>query len=354
MQAEIVGRVEAAGGAILAVDVGEVRADTAARWLSSTMLGMVAEYHRRVTGERTADAKRRAVARGVPPFPNVPPGLRRRDDDGTVGHDEKNTATVIAAFELRDSGASIDDVRKFLAANGIDRSFHGVQQMLRNRLYVGEIRFGDLVNDRAFPPLVDRALFERVQRRSVSRGRRAKSERLLARLGILRCGSCGARMVVGSANHGAYYLYRCPPNGDCARRVTISADLAECAVTAAVKELLAGMRGTASVERGAEEAVRDLERCEFELTAAVHAFTGLEDVDAARERLQELRQERDRARDRLDELQAATAPAITVTAGDWNLLTVDEQRALVRAVIDRVDVAPGRDADRVTVHPRSQ
>jgi DNA invertase Pin-like site-specific DNA recombinase len=72
VQAEVVERIERAGGAILAVDVGEVRADTASRWLSSTMHGLVAEYHRRSTSERTADAKRRAVMRGVPRFPNVP------------------------------------------------------------------------------------------------------------------------------------------------------------------------------------------------------------------------------------------------------------------------------------------
>ncbi|TML72285.1 MAG: recombinase family protein, partial [Actinobacteria bacterium] len=41
VQREVVERVEQAGGAIVAVDVGEVRADTASRWLSSPMLGMV-------------------------------------------------------------------------------------------------------------------------------------------------------------------------------------------------------------------------------------------------------------------------------------------------------------------------
>ena len=38
VQRELLERVEAGGGAILAVDVGEVRSDTASRWLSSTML----------------------------------------------------------------------------------------------------------------------------------------------------------------------------------------------------------------------------------------------------------------------------------------------------------------------------
>ena len=49
VQAEVVERIEKAGGAILAVDVGEVRADTASRWLSSTMLGLVAESSTRTS-----------------------------------------------------------------------------------------------------------------------------------------------------------------------------------------------------------------------------------------------------------------------------------------------------------------
>jgi hypothetical protein len=65
-----------------------------------------------------------------------------------------------------------------------------------------------------------------------------------------------------------------------------------------------------------------------------------------------MRDERDRARDRVDELRAAAVPAVTITAsGDWDLLTLDEQRALIRAVVERAEVSPGRGADRVSVQP---
>ena len=86
----------------------------------------------------------------------------------------------------------------------------------------------------------------------------------------------------------------------------------------------------------------------------MRAFTGLDDVDAARERLAELRDARDAARDRLAELQAAVVPAVTVSAGDWDSLSLDGRRALVRAVIDRVVIAPGRGPDRITIEPRRQ
>ena len=363
-QAEILERVEKAGGQILVVDVGEVSVDTASRWLSSTMLGMVAEYHRRVTKERTQDAKRRAIARGVPTFANVPPGyrLKREEDERgrphTVGIevDAKEARAVRRAFEMRADGATVMDVRAYLRAQGIERSFHGVQALLSSRMYLGELRFGDLVNDDpekgAPPAIVDPVTWQAVQKMRSVRGRRPKSDRLLARLGVLRCGTCGARMVVGSSREG-YSFYRCNPTSDCPRRVTVSADVAERTVVAEVKTLLRGVAGTASVAEGIAEAGREYERWEDELDAAVRAFSGLDDVAAARERLLELRGTRDRARLRLDELQVAAGPALRITAtDDWDSLTLDARRALIRAVIERADVVPGRGEGRITVKPR--
>jgi site-specific DNA recombinase len=355
VQAEVVERVERSGGAILAVDVGEIRADTASRWLSSSLLGMVAEYHRRTTAERTQDAKRRAVARGVAPFPNLPPGYRRGDD----GHIEpsEQAGAVAEAFRLRAEGATVMDVRAHLRSNGIERSFHGVSSLLASRVVIGELHFGAIVNLDSHPAIVERSTFERVQRMRSPRGRRPASERLLARLGVLRCGTCGARLVVGSTrqNGKMYAFYRCIPTSDCPRRVTIGAEIAEGIVVEAVKRLCAGIEGTASVAGGLEAAEGQLEAAENELDAAVRAFTGLEDVEAARERLTALREQRDAARDRLAVLRAAEVPMLAVSAfTDWERLTLDERQALIRAVIERVEVAPGRGTERLTVHALGQ
>jgi hypothetical protein len=133
----------------------------------------------------------------------------------------------------------------------------------------------------------------------------------------------------------------------------LSADFAESVVVEAVQQLLAGVTGTATTDTGIAQARGEVERLEAELEAAVRAFTGLDDVDAVRDRLTELRQQRDEARDRLDDLAATVLPAITVTARDWETLTLAEQRDLVRAVIDRAVVSPGRSRDRITVEPRT-
>jgi site-specific DNA recombinase len=351
VQREVTERVEQAGGAILAVDVGEVRADTASHWMSSTMLGAVAEYHRRTTAERTADAKRRAVDRGVAPFPNLPPYLKRGGDDEILV-DAKKARIVREAARMRADGATIAAVRAYLAKKGIKRSYHGTQALLTSRMLLGELRFGELLNERAFPAIIDAETWQRIQRVTVPRGRRAKSERLLARLGVLRCGTCGARMVVGTSQ-GRYGFYRCPPIGDCPQRLAIGAEIAERAVVAAVQDYLAGIEGRASVEGGADEAADELARRQEALDAAIRAFDGLGEEQATKERLAELREARDQARERHDELVAASAPAITVTAGDWDMLTLDEQRALIVAVIERATVSPGRGRDRISIEPRS-
>jgi hypothetical protein len=317
------------------------------------MLGAVSEYARRVTSERTHDSKRRAVARGVPPFPNVPPGFQRKED-GTLEPHPVEAPIVAEAFAVRADGATVMEVRAFLREHGIERSYHGVTSLLESRIVRGELRFGGLSNPDSHKPIVDERTWGRVQRMRSTRGRRAKRDRLLARVGVLRCGTCGARMVVGSANHGGYPLYRCPPVGDCPRRVTVSATLVERLVVDEVKRLLEGVTGSASIASGVEDAERELERCELELDAAVAAFSGLDDVASARERLLQLRDARDEARDRVEQLSAAVAPAVTVGAADWEDLTLDEQRALIRAVLESVTVTPGRGPERVTIQPRGE
>lgn len=239
----------------------------------------------------------------------------------------------------------------YLRKSRVRISYHGVQSLFSSRLLLGELRFGSMVNTDAFPPVIDPGTWQRLQRVSVPRGRRAKSERLLARLGVLRCGTCGSRMVVGSSQ-GQYGLYRCPPVGDCPQRVTISAQVAEHAVVEAVRELLAGIEGRASVEGGVRDAADELERRQVELEAAIRTLAGLEDEAAARERLQELRVARDEARERHDQLAAASAPAATLSSGDWDALTLDERRALIVAVVERAVVRPGRGSDRITVEAR--
>jgi hypothetical protein len=144
-----------------------------------------------VTGEKVAAARERVVARGVLPNSRISPGYVR-GGDGVLVVERPKARIVMQAFRRRDRGASLVEIQAWLAENGIERSISGVASMLRSRMYLGEIHFGELHNLNAHEPILkDRALFERVQLRTVSRARQAKSERLLARLGCCGAGRAG-------------------------------------------------------------------------------------------------------------------------------------------------------------------
>jgi hypothetical protein len=262
--------------------------------------------------------------------------------------------------ELRfeaDEYRALDDERvlvlyRYLVKHGIARSYSGTISLLESPLMVGELHFGDLVNESAHEPIVDRDLFSAVQRITVSKGRRGTSERLLARLGVLRCGTCGSRMVVGTTNNhgsGLYHFYRCSTNGDCPRKVTIGAEIAEQTVIEAVRTALQDIEGRVSAAANARDAESQLEQAELALRAAVQAFTGFEDVSETRERLIQLRQARDDAQARVDRLGGVGVALSINASADWERLTVDEKRSLIRATVQRASVSPGRGAERIAV-----
>jgi len=358
-QAEAMSRVQRAGGQLVAVDYGELSEDTAGQWLNATVWGMMAEYQRRSAKERAAEGQRRAVARGAIPFKNVPIGYRRRPD-GTLAVYEPEVPIVREAFEMRAAGTPIEAIRLFLRANGIERVSRGVTQTLANRLYVGELHFGEMVNLAACEPIIDRDLFDRVQAMKVPRGRIGKRDDLLARQGVLRCGQCDARMTVdGGSSPTSLRVYRCKGR-DCQQPAVISAYAVEHAVVDHVKNMLRGIREHAGNDAAFAAATAALDRAQASLDAAIEAFDGLGAEPAAGRRLQALKAERDAAQMEYEKAVARKGAAtVTVDIDDWDRLTLDEQRALIKAVLERVAVAPGvrgrgeqQGAGRLTFEPR--
>ena len=259
---------------------------------------------------------------------------------------------VLQAFKRRDQGASLLEIQAFLAENGIERALSGVAWMLRSRMYLGEIHFGELHNTRAHEAIVkDRALFERVQRRRVSRGRQAKSDRLLARLGVLRCGTCGSRMVINSDSGS----YRCGDTSAdrCRRRAAVKADRVEEMVLDAVRaySATADADGRASRRQQIREADEAIERASAGLDDTIRQLgelgllgraasretlekltTALDDAHAARARLGDAGESNTIGPDDIDKLRE---PAKRLAA--W--------RRLITDTVESVTVAPAMTAD---------
>jgi site-specific DNA recombinase len=356
-QGEAVERVERAGGQVRAVDVGSVSAGSAGQWLSGTMMGAISEYFRRSTAERTREAQAAAIRRGVAPYGRVPAGYRKRPD-GVFEPDPKTAPVVAEAFTMRARGETVNVVWRHLRAGGVAVTYGGAYALLHSRVVLGEIHFGGLEpNLEAHEPIVDRDTWDAVQRVRVPSGRKAQSERFLARLGVLRCGTCDSRMA-GSTATGArsagggggrkYAVYRCG-NKDCPRQMSIMAQLADDAVERVARAILSEARGRASVERERREAVTVLEREQARLDKLIELLDPFE--PAAERRIAAQTAERDDARDRVEELSGFEDVDV-IDVSRWDDLSVDVRRRAIQWALIRVRVLPGRGPRRLDFEPR--
>jgi site-specific DNA recombinase len=350
VRAQVLRLVEGAGGEVWTREEGRISNEDPTDEFNGTITTASARRERRVNGNKSRDAVARAISEGRVPWHSTTPGYDV--EDGRLVPNAE-APVVAAAFAMRADGATVKDVRAFLADHGIDYSYNGMHSLLASRVVLGEIHFGKYEpNLAAHPPIVDRELWKRVQRVKVPRGRYPASVRLLARTGVLRCGNCDHAMVAGARVQSGkrYPYYRCC-YVDCPARVVIAAELVEDLVVAELKRLMEDIRGTATGEDSVAEAACSLERAQAAYDAGMAVLDPLE--PAAVTRLGELRAARDEARERHEAAVAnSAATSVAVTAGDWDRLTLEERRGLIRAVIESVVVAPGgRGAERVTITP---
>jgi DNA invertase Pin-like site-specific DNA recombinase len=355
VQYEVLARLQAVNAKIVCLDYGEVRDDTAAEWFRAHTTGGNNEYYRRVTREKTMAANRLNVRKGVFPGP-LPFFARQRDPengDKVAEHDPRKVKLMQAAIRLRLDGATIREARAYLNRHGVEISYRGLQSAFASKLLVGRIEYGGEVNVESFTEVIDPETFGQLQRVRVTRGRRPKSERLLARLRILRCGTCGTLLQVGTSRT-SYPTYKCS-NADCARRVSISAPAAERELSEFVRARLKGLRGKSSKRAGLRKAQRELEQARERLESLVEMLDGSEDVGKTREKLAAARADRDAKAERVEQLRRAFGQEVTLDAfRNWDEITLAGRRDLISAVVESATVAPGRGDDRITIEPFSE
>ena len=135
---------------------------------------------------------------------------------------DPDTAHIVQeAFSLYANGESVADIcRKFNSAGyktakNTEFNRSSFKAMFRNTRYIGTYTYKDIVIENGIPAIIDKELFETVQRRlsktatAPARGK-AKVDYLLS--GKLFCGHCGASMngESGAGRHGkVYHYYSC-------------------------------------------------------------------------------------------------------------------------------------------------
>ena len=125
---------------------------------------------------------------------------------------------VLESFKKYNEGSTMKEIRDWLNENGIKNpvgsafTYNSVEHMLKNRRYIGELKFRDVVVPDAIPPIIPLELFEDVQEKIAKNKkaparRKAEDDYLLTTK--LFCGYCGALMFgeSGVSHTGKMYTY---------------------------------------------------------------------------------------------------------------------------------------------------
>ena len=125
---------------------------------------------------------------------------------------------VLESFTKYRDGLTMKEIRDWLNENGIKNpvggefTYNSVEHMLKNRRYIGELKFRDVVVPDAIPPIVPLELFDDVQEKIAKNKkaparRKAEDDYLLTTK--LFCGHCGALMFgeSGTSRTGEVHRY---------------------------------------------------------------------------------------------------------------------------------------------------
>jgi DNA invertase Pin-like site-specific DNA recombinase len=148
-------------------------------------------------------------------------GYRKSEND-TFEIDPEKADIVREIFSKYKSGLRMKDIVDEMNSRNIKTAIGGpfnessVSKILRNEKYVGTYIWGDISDEDAIPPIIDKETFQAVQHRlagSKKRRREADLDRPSFLLtGKCFCGHCGAAMVGDSAKGKTgiqYWYYTC-------------------------------------------------------------------------------------------------------------------------------------------------
>ena len=128
---------------------------------------------------------------------------------------------VLEAFKRYDEGSTMKELVDYLTENGIRNiygeklNFNSIQRMLKNRRYIGEYTFRDIVIPDGIPAIVPKDLFDRVQQKMEKNKKapaRHKAEDDYLLTTKLFCGYCGAYLCgeSGTSRTGVvHHYYKC-------------------------------------------------------------------------------------------------------------------------------------------------
>ncbi len=230
------------------------------------LIMVFAQLERRMTGERVYSIMRDRVERGLWNGGHILGYRSKPNEPGLLEIDDEAAAIVRTIFDSFEELGSAGAVARMLSEKGIRYPRYATRSgkqrggnlfakqkvtgILKNPVYIGQMRWGDAIHDGNHEPLIPREQFDRVQlqiaeslKRRMNLRRKPGASRQYLLSGLLRC-SCGAHMT-GSAAHGrtsTHYYYECTRQNHEGGQFSCSApripaEALENAVTERIREL---------------------------------------------------------------------------------------------------------------------
>jgi DNA invertase Pin-like site-specific DNA recombinase len=363
---ECIKRLEQADARFVSVSEG-FDAGTDVGRLVLTILFAFAELELRKITQSWSHAVAQAIEAGKYIAAKVPVGYVK-GEDGRLVVDPEAASSVREVFRLRAQGRSWRELGDYLEREGVRTAWgnstwtaSSLRNLVMNRAYLGEARQGEIVNRKAHEPLVTEKEWQAAQpgERVILRKEQSRSAACVLR-GVLVCGGCGKRMLVGSStdpkgrrNPPHYYCKGRHASGRCPARASTRHTVIDPYVE---EQLIAafGDRGPlaeALVKQDRlEEALRELEAARYTLAQYVSNTTLIETIgiEMFTKGAQEHQRRVELAELTLAEARAAQEALSTPIDGDllhaWTSgeLTPLERRTIVARMVDRVILHPSK------------
>ena len=312
-----------------------------------------AQFEAQNTGARIRQVMAYKVSQGQVISGNAIVGYRI--EDKRLVPDE-NVPSVQEAFRIySECGNIAKTISLTKDLPGLPRYTDGFKAMLQNRKYIGEYRG----NPSYCPPIIDRDLFEDVQRK-LAMNIKQNQKRTYIFPGLLRCSVCGRNLsVVMNLQHKKggdvyYFYYRCPlhymPPKTCPNKATIRETVLEDYLLSHLKEAIKGYvfecQQAAAPIRDSQKRIADLRRKIDRLKDLyVNELIGLDEYKTDKERY-------------LAEIKSLTASGAepqpvdtsrlesllsTDIASYYQGLDLEEKRYFWRSVIKEVVMSPDKE-----------
>lgn len=184
------------------------------------MLEGIAEYYSAELSEKINRGLTENALKGKLNGGSIPLGYTLTKEKNLV-IDEETAPIVVEVFTRYADGETMTAIAKDMTLRGVKSKYGNritlniIHHMLKNRRYLGEYRFRDIVHPNAFPAIISEEIFERVQKKMIKNKKapaRHKAEDDYILSTKLKCGKCGAFMVgeCGTSKTGmVHHYYKC-------------------------------------------------------------------------------------------------------------------------------------------------